>query len=114
MQAYLAVRCGLEMSSTLIEARLGWEVRVGVHSGPVVAGVVGQERYQFDIWRDTVNIAARMSRKCIPGSVAVTKDVWEHVEHEFNGEALGEMELKRKGMISVIGIRPRTVVKKSA
>jgi adenylate cyclase len=106
-----AVRCGLEMSSTLIEARLGWEVRVGVHSGPVVAGVVGQERYQFDIWGDTVNIAARMSEKSIPGSVAVTKDVWEHVGHDFNGEALGEMELKRKGMISVIGIRPRTVVR---
>jgi class 3 adenylate cyclase len=106
-----AVRCGLEMSSTLIEARLGWEVRVGVHSGPVVAGVVGQERYQFDIWGDTVNVAARMSEKSIPGSVAVTKDVWEHVGHDFNGEALGEMELKRKGMISVIGIRPRTVVR---
>jgi class 3 adenylate cyclase len=106
-----AVRCGLEMSSTLVEARLGWEVRVGVHSGPVVAGVVGQERYQFDIWGDTVNVAARMSEKSIPGSVAVTKDVWEHVGHDFSGEALGEMELKRKGMISVIGIRPRTVVR---
>ena len=53
-----------------------WEVRVGVHSGPVVAGVVGQERYQFDIWGDTVNVAARMSDKSSPGSVAVTKDVW--------------------------------------
>src|SRR5262249_44201965 len=42
-----AVRCGLEMTSTLIDAQLGWEVRVGVHAGPVVAGVVGQERYQF-------------------------------------------------------------------
>jgi hypothetical protein len=45
-----AVRCGLEMASTLIDADLGWEVRTGVHSGPVVAGVVGQKRYQFDIW----------------------------------------------------------------
>ena len=48
-----AVRCGLEMASTMIDAHLGWEVRVGVHSGPVVAGIVGQERYQFDIWGDT-------------------------------------------------------------
>ena len=39
-----AVRCGIEMTSTLIEAQLGWQVRVGVHSGRVVAGVVGQER----------------------------------------------------------------------
>jgi adenylate cyclase len=45
-----AVRCGLEMTSTLIDAHLNWEVRIGVHAGPVVAGVVGQERYQFDIW----------------------------------------------------------------
>ena len=58
-----AVRCGLEMSSTMIDAHLGWEVRVGVHAGPVVAGVVGQERYQFDIWGDTVNVAARMAGK---------------------------------------------------
>ena len=100
-----AVRCGLEMSSTLIDAQLGWEVRVGVHSGTVVAGVVGQERYQFDIWGDTVNVAARMSEKSIPGSVAVTKDVWEHIGHEFDGEPLGEMEVKGKGMISVFGIR---------
>ena len=78
-----AVRCGLEMASTLIDARLGWEVRVGVHAGPVVAGVVGQERYQFDIWGDTVNVASRMSDKATPGRVAVTKDVWEQVSTLF-------------------------------
>ena len=99
------------MASTLIEARLGWEVRVGVHSGAVVAGVVGQERYQFDIWGDTVNVAARMSEKSMPGSVAVTEDVWERLRHNFNGEALGEMEVKGKGTISVFGIRPRMVVR---
>ncbi len=104
-----AIRCGLEMTSTLIDADLGWEVRVGVHAGPVVAGVVGQERYQFDIWGDTVNVAARMSDKSSPGSVAVTKDVWEQVGHAFTGEALGEMEVKGKGTISIFGIRPRMV-----
>jgi adenylate cyclase len=105
-----AIRCGLDMSSTLIEAQLGWEVRVGVHSGPVVAGVVGQERYQFDIWGDTVNVAARMSEKSVPGSVAVTKDVWERIGRDFDGEALGEMEVKGKGRIPLFGIRPRTVI----
>ena len=69
-----------------------------------VASVVGQERYQFDIWGDTVNVAARMSS--IPGSVAVTKDVWENVRQDFNGEALGEMEVKGKGTISVFGLLP--------
>ena len=49
--------------------------------GPVVAGVVGQERYQFDIWGDTVNVASRMSDQSKPGYVAVTKGVWEHVSY---------------------------------
>ena len=102
-----AVRCGLEMASTLIDAHLGWEVRVGVHSGPVVAGVVGQERYQFDIWGDTVNVAARMLDKAKPGSVAVTKAVWEQVSSHFEAEALGELDVKGKGTISVFGLRPR-------
>ena len=56
------------MATTSIDAQLGWAVRVGVHVGPVVAGIVGQERYQFDIWGDTVNIAARMASKAMPGA----------------------------------------------
>jgi adenylate cyclase len=100
-----AVRCGLEMASTLIDAHLGWEVRVGVHAGPVVAGVVGQERYQFDIWGDTVNVAARIAANCPPGSVAATKDIWERVSSDFTGVALGELEVKGKGIISVFEIR---------
>jgi adenylate cyclase len=101
-----AVRCGLEMASTLIDAHLGWEVRVGVHAGPVVAGVVGQERYQFDIWGDTVNLAARMVGMGAPGSVAATQEIWEQLQSAFHGEALGEIEVKGKGTISIVGIRP--------
>ena len=100
-----AVRCGLEMTSTLIDAQLNWEVRMGVHAGPVVAGVVGQERYQFDIWGDTVNVAARMVGMSAPGSVAVTKEIFEQVASAFDGESLGELNVKGKGAISVFGLR---------
>ena len=100
-----AVRCGLEMASTLIDAHLDWEVRVGVHAGPVVAGVVGQERYQFDIWGDTVNVAARMVGMSAPGSVAATSEVWEQLASTFQGEALGELEIKGKGAVAIFGIR---------
>ena len=100
-----AVRCGLEMASTLIDAHLGWEVRVGVHAGPVVAGVVGQERYQFDIWGDTVNVAARMVGMSAPGSVAVTKEIFEQVVSDFDGESLGQLNVKGKGEISIFGLR---------
>ena len=105
-----AVRCGLEMSSTLIDAHLDWEVRVGVHAGPVVAGVVGQERYQFDIWGDTVNVAARMVGMSAPGSVAATSHIWEQLASAFQGEALGELEIKGKGAVAVFGIRSRPLV----
>ncbi len=104
-----AVRCGLEMASTLIDAHLGWEVRVGVHAGPVVAGVVGQERYQFDIWGDTVNLASRMVGMGAPGSVAATQEIWEQLKSTFHGDALGEIEVKGKGLISIFGIRARPV-----
>jgi guanylate cyclase len=103
-----AVRCGLEMTSTLIDAHLGWEVRVGVHAGPVVAGVVGQERYQFDIWGDTVNVAARMVGMSSPGSVAATKEIFDQIASAFDGESLGMLEIKGKGEISVFGLRPRS------
>lgn len=100
-----AVRCGLEMASTLVDANLSWEVRVGVHAGPVVAGVVGQERYQFDIWGDTVNTSARMVDMGAPGSVAVTQEIWEQVSSDFHGEALGEIDVKGKGRVSVFSLR---------
>jgi adenylate cyclase len=100
-----AVRCGLEMASTLVDADLGWTVRAGVHAGPVVSGIVGQERYQFDIWGDTVNVAARMVTKGEPGSVAVARDIWDLISADFEGRPLGELEVKGKGIISVFEIR---------
>jgi class 3 adenylate cyclase len=102
-----AVRCGLEMTSTIIDAHLDWEVRVGVHAGPVVAGVVGQERYQFDIWGDTVNVAARMVGMSAPGSVAATKETFDKIASSFDGESLGELDVKGKGAIAVFGLRLR-------
>ncbi|MGD9714803.1 MAG: adenylate/guanylate cyclase domain-containing protein [Thermomicrobiales bacterium] len=100
-----AVRCGLEMTSTLTDAHLGWEARVGVHAGPVVAGVVGQERYQFDIWGDTVNVAARMVEFSEPGNIALAKDVVDRMASVVDGEALGELDVKGKGKICVYGVR---------
>jgi adenylate cyclase len=100
-----AVRYGLEMTSTLIDAQLNWEVRMGVHAGPVVAGVVGRERHQFDIRGDTVNVAARLVGMSAPGSVAVTKEIFEQVPSAFDDESLGELNVKGKGGISVFGLR---------
>jgi len=89
----------------MIDAQLGWEARVGVHAGPVVAGVVGQERYQFDIWGDTVNVAARMAGKGRQGTVALTQDIWNQISDHFDADPLGELEVKGKGIITVFQVR---------
>jgi len=102
-----AVLCGLQMAATSIDAQLGWAVRVGVHIGPVVAGIVGQERYQFDIWGDTVNIAARMASKAMPGAVAVTDETWRQIKDRFEGESLGDLEVKGKGIIRIVTVQAR-------
>ena len=102
-----AVRCGLEMTSTLIDAQLNWEVRIGVHAGPVVAGVVGQERYQFDIWGDTVNVAARIVGMSAPGTVSTTEEIFNRIEASFHGDALGEMDVKGREPLCVFGVRAR-------
>ena len=103
-----AVLCGLQMAATSIDAQLGWAVRVGVHIGPVVAGIVGQERYQFDIWGDTVNIAARMAGKAMPGGVAVTDETWRQIKDRFEGELLGDLEVKGKGTIRIVAVQARS------
>jgi len=102
-----AVSCALAISAAAARSGRGWQVRSGVHMGPLMAGIVGRERYQFDIWGDTVNVASRMSDKATPGRVAVTKDVWEQVSTLFESEPLGDMDVKGKGTIAVFGLGPR-------
>jgi adenylate cyclase len=98
-----SVRCGLELSA-LSSQRLNWETRVGIHFGPVVAGVVGRERYQFDIWGDTVNVAARMAELGKAGRVALTQDVWRLIADRFSSESLGEIEIAGKGIIPLVEV----------
>jgi class 3 adenylate cyclase len=97
------VRCGLELAT--VSRQLEWDTRVGIHFGPVVAGIVGQERYQFDIWGDTVNVAARMAGIGRAGCVTLTRDVWHLISDRFNGEGLGDLEVPGKGLIPLVEIR---------
>ena len=97
-----AVKCGLDMAAATAELDIGWQVRVGVHSGPVVAGIVGDQKYQFDVWGDTVNTAARMTALGAPGTVAMTYESWLKVQDECQGRSLGQVDVKGKGKIEVV------------
>lgn len=98
------VRCGLAMVAKARELPPYWQVRVGVHAGPVMAGVVGQRKYQYDIWGDTVNTAARMEQAALPGSVCVTADTWQLLAPDCHGVCQGNVNIKGKGTLDLYRI----------
>jgi adenylate cyclase len=119
--AYLAV-CGLptadglhaekvvsaaqDIKSFMLQRReqLGdktFEVRIGIHSGEVVAGIVGVKKFAYDIWGDTVNTAARMEQKSEAGKINISQTTYELVKDRFACTYRGEIEAKNKGMMKM-------------
>ena len=82
-----------------LEHQVNMKLRVGINSGPVVAGVIGKSKYIYDLWGDTVNLASRMESGGIPDSVQVTRPVYEKLKDLFVFEARGAIEVKGKGSV---------------
>ena len=78
-----------------------FEARIGIHSGPVVAGVVGLNKFAYDIWGDTVNIAARMEANCEPGQINISEETYRLVKYNFNCHYRGKINAKNKGHIDM-------------
>ena len=75
------------------------QLRIGISSGPVVAGVIGRRRFLYDLWGDTVNMASRMESHGTPGDVQITRSTWELVRDEFECVPLGLVDVKGKGPV---------------
>jgi class 3 adenylate cyclase len=90
----------------VVQAALGsdddlvhFEIRIGIHTGPVVAGIVGIKKWQYDIWGDTVNIAARMESASKPGRINLSESTFLEIQDEFPCEYRGEIEVKNRGAL---------------
>jgi class 3 adenylate cyclase len=99
-----AVKCGLEMVSSARRLTAKWNVRVGIHVGPVMAGVVGHRQFLFDLWGDTVNTAARVESEGLDGAVNVSRPAWERVVGRCLGGSLGRIPLKGRGEMEIFRI----------
>jgi guanylate cyclase len=76
---------------------LGFELRIGINSGPVVAGVIGRKRFLYDLWGDAVNTAGRMQTEGTPGRIQITRATYELLNDEFVCEPRGTVPVKGKG-----------------
>ncbi len=82
-----------------LEHRVVMQLRVGINSGPVVAGVIGKSKYIYDLWGDTVNLASRMESTGVPGAIQVTRPVYEQLRDKFVFESRGAIDVKGKGAV---------------
>ena len=78
-----------------------WQVRIGINTGPVIAGVVGKHKFTYDIWGNTVNITQRVEAAGVPGRISIAESTWQHIKTRFETDARGAVEVKHQGLVNM-------------
>jgi class 3 adenylate cyclase len=108
------VRAAIEIRDFMVRRKtekaargeISFDIRIGIHTGPVVAGIVGVKKYAYDIWGDTVNLAARMEQKSDTGKINISETTYEMVKERFDCTYRGKIEAKNKGMVNMYFVEP--------
>jgi adenylate cyclase len=98
--ADMALEMGAEVERCAAESGLSLEVRIGIDTGPVIAGVIGRAKFIYDLWGDTVNTASRMESHGVPGAIQVTERAYELLRNRYDMSHRGTIEVKGKGPMS--------------
>lgn len=86
-----------------------FDVRAGINSGPLVAGIVGVKKFAYDIWGDTVNTAARMESNSETGKLNVSDSTYELIKDKYNCEYRGKIDVKNKGIVDMYFVSKKYV-----
>lgn len=112
-----SINAGMEMQAFLEQwkkekiekGEVFFEARIGIHTGPIIAGVVGVKKFAYDIWGDTVNIASRMESSGQVGKVNISEKTHALVENQFNFVERGKIEIKNKGEVNMYFVEAQPV-----
>jgi adenylate cyclase len=104
--AALALDMGPELAHVATETGLALELRIGIDSGPVIAGVIGRAKFIYDLWGDTVNTASRMESHALPSTIQVTQRTYDRLRDRFELRPRGTIEVKGKGTAGALGMEP--------
>jgi class 3 adenylate cyclase len=102
------VKAAIEMQNIIKErsnySKYPWKMRAGIHSGKIVAGVVGKFKYSYDVWGDTVHLANNMQRQGLPGMINITKTTYNLIKEEFECEFRGTAEFVGNGLTDMYSV----------
>jgi class 3 adenylate cyclase len=110
-QAREVIKAAKEMVRVIEKAKtsnsdiIHFDMRIGIHTGPVVAGIVGNKKWQYDIWGNTVNVASGMEAKSMAGKINISEDTYNQIKDEFQVEFRGEIDVKHRGPMKMYFVK---------